>query len=393
MSPGWTRKGLAALTPDPYIAVHPVKYGEPRGEGLTMGKQRWLRGVAAVGALGMVVLMAAPAGAEEATGSVSEPIIEGLIGPLGLDVTNNGTIYVAEGFAGQITRVAPGGARSVLFASEGASVSGVASTALGRVAITLSTFPEEEAPPLDTTLELVNPNGSTITLASLLDHEVTTNPDAGSSYGFLNLPASCLAKLPPELQPYTGIVESNPYKVATLSPISYAVADAAGNSIVRVTVGQQPRTVAVLPGVPQRITPAAAYQNALPLCTVGRVYTSEPVPTDVEVGPDGFWYVSALPGGPELPNTGSVFRVNPDTGAVKLVARGFSGAVDLAVADDGTIYVAELDANRISAISNGVVSTVVDVFSPGAVEIADDGTIYATTGVFGPSGAVVVVTP
>jgi len=359
----------------------------------SMRKKKLLRsGVAAAGAVGMALLMTTPASAEDA-GTVSDPIIEGLIGPLGLDVSDNGTIYVAEGFAGQITRVLPGGARSVLFAAEGASVSGVASTALGRVVITLSTFPEEEAPPLDTTLELVNPSGSALTLASLLDHEVENNPDGDQSYGFLNLPAGCQAKLPPFLQPYTGIVESNPYKVATLSPISYAVADAAGNSIVRVTVGQQPKTVAVLPAVPQRITPAAAAQLGLPLCTVGRVYSSEPVPTDVEVGPDGFWYVSSLPGGPELPGTGSVFRVNPDNGAVSLVARGFSGAVDLAVADDGTIYVAELNANRISSISNGLVSPVVDLFSPGAVEVADDGTVYATTGVFGPSGAVVIVTP
>ncbi|MDQ3053190.1 MAG: hypothetical protein M3R66_05000, partial [Actinomycetota bacterium] len=142
--------------------------------------------------------MTTPASAEDA-GTVSDPIIEGLIGPLGLDVSDNGTIYVAEGFAGQITRVGPGGNRSVLFASEGASVSGVASTSLGRVVITLSTFPEEEAPPLDTTLELVAPNGNAITLASLLDHEVENNPDGDQSYGFLNLPAGCQAKLPPFL--------------------------------------------------------------------------------------------------------------------------------------------------------------------------------------------------
>ncbi|MBA3368363.1 MAG: ScyD/ScyE family protein, partial [Geodermatophilaceae bacterium] len=263
-----------------------------------------VRGVAAFGALGMAVLMVSPASAQSASGTVSDPIVEGLIGPLGLDVSNNGTIYVAEGFAGQITRVLPGGGRSVLFQSEGDSVSGVASTVWGSVVITLSTFPEEEAPPLDTTLELVAPTGNAVTLASLLDHEVQNNPDGDQRYGFLNLSAGCLAKLPPFLQPYTGIVESNPYKVATLGPLSYAVADAAGNSIVQVTVGQQPRTVAVLPGVPQRITPSAARQLGLPLCTVGRVYTSEPVPTDVEVGPDGFWYVSSLPGFPELPGTG-----------------------------------------------------------------------------------------
>jgi hypothetical protein len=341
----------------------------------------------------MAVLMVSPASAQSASGTVSDPIVEGLIGPLGLDVSNNGTIYVAEAFAGQITQVLPGGARSVVFAAEGGSVSGVASTALGRIVITLSTFPEEEAPPLDTTLELVLPNGNSATLGSLLAHEVANNPDAGNTYGFLNLPPGCLSKVPPELQPHPGIVESNPYKVATLSPFSYAVADAAGNSIVEVSVGRLPRTVAVLPGVPQRITPSAAIQNGLPLCTVGRIYTSEPVPTDVEVGPDGFWYVSSLPGSPELPGTGSVFRVNPNTGAVNLVARGFTGATDLAVAEDGTIYVAELFGNRISSISNGVVSPVVDVFSPGAVEIGPDGTIYATTGVFGPAGNVVIVTP
>lgn len=354
--------------------------------------RQWRSSIAALGALGMALLMTTPATAQAASGSVSEPIVEGLIGPLGLDVSDNGTIYVAEAFAGQITRVLPGGARSVFFQSEGGSVSGVASTVLNRVVITLSTFPEEEAPPLDTTLERVRPDGRATTLASLLDYEVANNPDAGNTYGFLNVSAACQTKLPPELLPHPGIVESNPYKVATLSPISYAVADAAGNSILRVT-NSNVTTVAVLPGVPQRITPNAARDLGLPLCTVGRTYTSEPVPTDVEVGPDGFWYVSSLPGGPELPGTGSVFRVDPSTGAVSLVARGFSGAVDLAVADDGTIYVAELNANRISSISDGVVAPVVDVFSPGAVEIGPDGTIYATTGVFGPAGDVVIVTP
>jgi len=76
----------------------------------------------------------------------------------------------------------------------------VASTALGGVAITLFTFHEEEAPPLDTTLELVAPNGSHVTLASLLDHEV----------------------------------------------------------------GQQPRTVAILPGVPQRITNGSGHDHDRP---------------------------------------------------------------------------------------------------------------------------------
>lgn len=346
----------------------------------------------------MAVVLATPATAQTASGSVSDPIVDGLIGPLGLEVTANGTIYVSETFAGLVTRVLPDGTRTVLFQSEGASPNGVASSVAGRVVVTLSIFPEDPSgPPLDTTLVEVRPDGSSKTLASLLDHEVTNNPDGGQTYGFLNLPDNCAAKLPdfgePGLLPYTGIIESNPYKVATLSAVGFAVADAAGNDILRVDRTGRTTTVAVLPPIPQRITFAAARQFGFPLCTVGRIFTSEPVPTDVEVGPDGFWYVSALPGSPELPGSGSVYRVDPSTGEVSLVSRGFSGAVDLAVADDGTIYVAELFGNRISSLSDGVVTPVVDVFSPGAVEIADDGTIYATTGVFGPAGNVVIVTP
>ncbi len=85
-------------------------------------RRLWRAVIATVGALGMAVLMTTPASAEQAAaGSVSPPIVDGLIGPLGLDVSANGIIYVAEGFAGQITRVLPGGARSVLFQSEGDS--------------------------------------------------------------------------------------------------------------------------------------------------------------------------------------------------------------------------------------------------------------------------------
>ncbi|MBA3524462.1 MAG: ScyD/ScyE family protein [Geodermatophilaceae bacterium] len=352
------------------------------------------RAVVIAAALALAVGAAAPANAAGATGTVSDPLVSGLIGPLGLDVTANGTIYVAEGFAGRITRVLAGGARTVLYEAPGDSVAGVTSTGqLGRVVITLSTFPEQNQPPTDTTIALVRPNGSASTLASLLDHEVSANPDGGQEYGFTDLPAGCLAKLPPELQPYSGAIDSNPYKIAALTPYTFAVADAAGNSVNEVVNGTV-TTVAVLPPIPQRIQLNNYRKLRLPACTVGHDYLSEPVPTDVEVGPDGYWYVSALPGGPELPGYGSVYRVNPDTGGVSLLTRGLSGAVDLAVAEDGTIYVAELNANKITAFADGALSTVAEVFSPGAVEIAPDGTIYATVGVFDPRGGdVVTITP
>lgn len=43
----------------------------------------WRKGIATVAALGLAVVLATPANAAAATGSVSEPIVSGLIGPLG----------------------------------------------------------------------------------------------------------------------------------------------------------------------------------------------------------------------------------------------------------------------------------------------------------------------
>jgi hypothetical protein len=199
--------------------------------------------------------------------------------------------------------------------------------------------------------------------------------------------------------PYTGIVDSNPYAVA-IDGGSTLVADAAGNSIIQVRANGRLSTVAVLPPVEQTITQdfidalAADEEEPveLPDCGLGATYTGEIVPTDVEVGPDGHYYVSSLPGLPEGAGEASVWRVHRSTGAATMVADGFSGAVDLAVAADGTIYVAELF--RISMISGGQVSTVAQVPLPGAIEVARDGSVYATIGVFFPDGGSLVrITP
>ena len=52
-----------------------------------------------------------------------------------------------------------------------------------------------------------------------------------------------------------------------------------------------------------------------------------------EIGPDGNYYVSSLPGFPESPGAGSVFRIDRSSGSVTQIATGFTGATDLAVAE------------------------------------------------------------
>ena len=137
-----------------------------------------------------------------------------------------------------------------------------------------------------------------------------------------------------------------------------------------------------MPPTPVTITADAAAANHLPDCTVGLVYEFEPVPTDVELGPDGWLYVSSLPGGPEDPSLGAngrVYKVNPKSGKVKLVAGGFISTVDVAVANNGDVYVAELFTGRIMKIKAGSdkAKPFLQLTQPAAIEWTK-GYLYAT---------------
>ena len=133
------------------------------------------------------------------------------------------------------------------------------------------------------------------------------------------------------------------------------------------------------------ITAEAAQANGFPDCVVGLTYLLEPVPTDVVRGPDGLLYVSSLPGGPEdgsLGALGSVFTVDPSTGEVAQLVTGLVSAVDVAVASNGDVYVAQMFANQISRVPAGTADVVPfkSVTQPGAISWTAKG-LFATTNV------------
>jgi hypothetical protein len=350
---------------------------------------------AAVVFAGLITVESVPVSAA----TVSDPLAEGLALPLGLAVGNDGTIYVGEADAGLLTTIDKHGNRDVLVDGLGTEIVGVDATGRGTVVYTQTVYdpaapPDEPPPALEADLKRVRPNGKTSALASTLAHEEEHNPDSVNDYAFQGVAAECLDQLDPELMvppPYSGIVETHPYAVAIVDG-GWVVADAAGNDLVKVTANGRVSTLAVLPPVPNLVDAELAGELGLPDCLIGATYYGEPVPTDVEVGPDGWYYVSSLPGGPELPGTGSVWRVNPRDGSLEHVATGLTGAVDLAVADDGTIYVAELFADQISTVVGGAVTPFVSLSQPGAIEVGPDGTLYATSEVFG-NGTLVTITP
>jgi hypothetical protein len=373
-----------------------------------MGWKAARTGIALAGGLVMAGVAAVPA-----TGDAHyDTIVSGLAGPSGLSVGSDGSIYVAQMFGGALSEVSSGEIVDLAHPEiidpahpeNGRFITGV--DARGRGTLTYL----ESGGGMGTTEGYVYrllPNGRTTLLADLGAYEDDHNPDQVNTYGLTGLAAGCEVPefLDGILGEYTGALDSNVYSVAILDDGSRVVADAGGNDLLRVRPNGRVETLAVLPPIELELT--AEHVEAIEAlvlaftgqvvdldCAAGATWNLEPVPTDVEVGPDGMLYVTSLPGGPEseaLGANGSVLRVDPATGDVEVVATGFVGATDLAVAPDGTVYVTELFADRISMADGDTPVEVLAVGSPSAVEY-DDGVLYAAVGFFG-QGSVITFVP
>ncbi|MET0954726.1 MAG: ScyD/ScyE family protein [Cryobacterium sp.] len=368
-------------------------------------KTRTFVAAACAAALASVALAApASAGSNFSFGKF-RTIATGLQGPLSLAVANDGTSYVSQNFAGTLERVTRSGERTTVATAPAPGLEiGAVSTRRGEVY-----FAQGSQPTAEFALMKLGPNGTSTQLADLGEWEATENPDQVNTYGFVDLPEECAAQFPPpptgppgpDTPPpptYTGVVDTHVY-ASTATRNEIYVADAGGNDILRVGLDGAVSTVAVLPPTaPVTATADLVAQFGFPECAVGLDYVFEPVPTDVEIGPKGWLYVTSLPGGPEDPSLGargSVVKVNPRTGEVVTVATGFVGATGLAIDDrTGTIAVAEMFGG---ASGTGQVSVVppfastaiasFPVVSPAAIELRN-GSVYLThnAAVFGPEG-------
>jgi len=346
---------------------------------------------AAAGILLVAPSAAAATGSTGSTGSsgtLSKPLASKLAGPLRIAVGSHGDVYVAQSFAGVISRIHRGAIRTI------ATVPGVGGVEVVDGRVVYSTrVGQPGQPPSSAVLGRVGRGGITSVIADLLAFEQKANPDKGNSYGFRSISAECAAKLPAELGParYTGQIDSNPFGLATRDGKIY-VADAGANAVLEVSRRGTVRVVAVLPPQPAVVTQAAATELKLPACAVGLTYDFEPVPTDVEIAPDGSLYVTLLPGGPEsasLGARGSVQRIDRHGRACK-IAGGLLGATGLAIGPKGTIYVSEIFAGRVSRIVHGAPRAVVTLTTPSGLEYAD-GRLYVSYDVLGADGKVATI--
>jgi hypothetical protein len=337
--------------------------------------------LAAVGAASLTVALAPSAAAEEAP-RWSRTLTDQVGAPFGIAVHKD-QVYVADGATATVSRIkGDGSLATIATASPSGDVAGIDLNADGTsLAYTATDFAAGTA-----TLT-IKTEGKPDVVADLRAHEENKNPDGKVTYGLRPGASQCakdFAEAATQLPAtYTGIVDAHPYAVASLGDGSWVVADAGANALLKVNGNGRVSTLAVLPA--QRLTFTADMAAAIgaPDCIVGETYRFEAVPTDVEVGPDGKLWVTTLPGGPEDPSLGARGALYSVTmsGRSTRVASGFLGATNVAVAPNGSAYVTELFAGKISKVGqNGNVSDWASLPGALAVEVKGEHVYAATIG-------------
>jgi hypothetical protein len=196
------------------------------------------------------------------------------------------------------------------------------------------------AGPLFGTLIHMSASGQWRPVADLLAHEESRNPAGGP-------------------------VDSNAYGVLAEAG-ARLVADAGGNSLVRVAANGDTSTVAVFPSRPARGT--------------------DSVPTSVVIGPDSAYYVSELTGVPFATGAANIYRVVPGAAPAVFLA-GFKTIMDIAFAPDGSLYVVENASGAffsgpgrlLRVAPDGTRTTIVAALDrPTSVVVGPDGALYVT---------------
>ncbi len=178
-------------------------------------------------------------------------------------------------------------------------------------------------------------NGEVHRIGNLGRAETNRNPDADVEYGFVDLDQACADQIDT-----STLRTGRPHRCHRVPPLRHG--DDRNDDVRRRRcvehdlVGrrqQRSKTLSLLPPLPGEVTADVAGQYGLPDCTIGETFLAEPVPTDVEVGPDGMLYVTTLAG--EFPDAGAIFKIDPGDGTTTEVFTGLSTATGLAISRDG----------------------------------------------------------
>lgn len=200
----------------------------------------------------------------------------------------------------------------------------------------------------------VHPNGGWRLVADVAAFELSDNPDH-------------------------GVIDSNIFGLLA-EPGELFVADAGGNSVVKVTPNG---TVSLVATFPARLNSTRG---------------TDSVPTDVVRGPDDALYVSELAGVNFSAGLANIWRLVP--GSAPTVYRpGLQTVIDLDFGPDGTLYYLEHASGVffsglgrvVHVLANGTaVPIATGLTRPTSLLVADDGTVYVTNNGVTPGAGQVV---
>ncbi len=186
----------------------------------------------------------------------------------------------------------------------------------------------------------------------------------------------------PDAEVGTAGIDSNPVDVWA-DHGRFFVADAGGNTVLRANRWGQISVVALFA---DREIPFGGPDP----------FRMQTVPTAVVKGPDGALYMSQLTGFPFPAGAANVYRIDPRTGDVSVYASGFTNIMDIDFGRDGTLYVLEIDHDRLPPLggpsSDGALFTVGwrgktprqvelpagTLTNPGGVAVGKRGHLYVT---------------
>jgi len=368
-----------------------------------MRKRRMQRlGIALILVVGLLGPPGLSAAKTRGTGPASiEVIATGLRNPRGIAFGPDHALYVAEsgrggagpctdhpilgraclGRSGSITRIANGrqtrvvrGLPSIAGPAEALGPHDVAPVGGGKVYVTVG-LAGSPGPQLRAQF---GPEGRR------LGHVLAANTRTGGRRSLADLVA-----FEARVNPAGGPVDSNPFGILREGNTTF-VADAGGNSLLRIGPRGGVSTVAVFPDRLVRFGEERIPMNA--------------VPTTVVRGPDGALYVGQLTGFPFPIGGARIFRVVPGERPT-VYARGFTNIIDIAFAPNGRLYVLEIAHNSllgqppegalIKVGRSGNKRIVADgMFFPGGLAIGSRGKLYVTNcGVCPADGEVWRITP
>ena len=399
--------------------------------------RRWM--VATVASTALLVAGGTPAWAQSAspTAFSGPPVVvaSGLSSPRHMAFGPDGSLYVTEagaggtdpcvdspegkacfGATGSVTKIAPDGTVSKfieglpsMISSEQGQQDTLGPSAIsfgsnGDIFLTIGgggtpQLRNKVGAPLNDTIGWVlkvAADGTWTKFADMVAWESDNNPDHDQP--------SCVANA---CGP-TTVADSDIAGVAATADGGAVVADAGGNTLVALDKTGAASLLAMFP-VSMNPMPASMLPSPAPGASPPAApdVPTQAVPTAVTVGPDGAYYASFLTGFP-FPQGGAwVARVEPGKQPT-VYASGFTNAMDLAFAPDGSLYVLEIAHNGLPSgdVTGGLwkvppgggqaeLVMTDGLVMPGGIAVDKDGNVYVANMAVSPGGegTVIKLTP